>query len=84
MSGDGADYLRSLGYRWNGRGWVLENPDAKPSWRPKLCNACQKFDAHPEWGYCNACMYFGLGDPHNLGRQRLRERLRERAREVDA
>lgn len=75
--------VRALGYRVQGARWILLNPDAKPDHRAGLCKACRKFDAHPDWeGLCAGCMYFGRGDPHGLGRKRLRERLRARSKEA--
>ena len=74
---NGADRLRELGYRWNGKSWVLVDPDLKPHPRPGLCRACRKFDGHPDWdGLCAGCVYWGPGDPHGIVRDQLRRKLR--------
>lgn len=83
MNTNGGAELRSLGYRWNGRGWVLEEPDAKPPHRPGLCKGCQKFDGNKDWdNLCAGCMWYGRGNPHGLDREGLRERLRARKEEA--
>jgi hypothetical protein len=70
--------LERLGYRRGRRGgWVLEHPEARPPKRAGLCRFCRKFNAHPDWGRCAGCLYYGDGDPHGLGRERIRRRLRE-------